>query len=302
MTDPAPLQMPSSPPDGTAEILDRGYRRYDGPRNGRSGAVLALFTASVQRALGLRRSFRHKIVPLISAVIAYIPAIVFVGVAALLPGELASEVTVDYSGYYGFITAAIVLFAAITGPEVLCVDRKTGMLGLYLASPLTRDTYLVAKAGALVATVSIVTLGPPLLLLAGYSFVDLGPEGIGDLLVAFGRIVLAGIVIAALLCALALAVAAVTPRKGFAAAAIILVLLVSSIMTGILIDVADAPEWLNVLNLFFLPFDVVSRIYGESQNNFVGVSNVVSIGAYVAWTAGFAAFTRFRYHRLMITR
>lgn len=302
MTDPTSLSMPASPPDGTAEILDRGYRSYDGPRRGRWGSMGALFMASVQRALGLRRSFRHKVVPLISAVIAYIPAIVFVGVSALLPEEIANEVSVDYSGYYGFITAAIVLFAAITGPEVLCVDRKTGMLGLYLASPLTRDTYLVAKAGALVATVSIVTLGPPLLLLAGYSFVDLGPDGIGELLLTIGQIVLSGIVIAALLCALALTVAAITPRKGFAAAAIILVIIVSGIMSSILRDVADAPDWVQVLNLFLLPFDVVSRIYGEDQNSFEGVSNIMSIGAYLAWTTGFALFTRFRYQRLMITR
>src|SRR3712207_8505042 len=50
-----------------------------------------------------------------------------------------------YHEYYGFITAAIVVFVALVGPEVLCPDRRDGMLGMYLASPLTRDSYLGAK-------------------------------------------------------------------------------------------------------------------------------------------------------------
>ena len=41
---------------------------------------------------------------------------------------------------------AVLVFVAFVAPEVLCPDRRTGMLGLYLASPLTRDTYLVGKA------------------------------------------------------------------------------------------------------------------------------------------------------------
>ena len=67
-----------------------------------------------------------------------------------------------------------------SAPEVLCPDRRTGMLGLYLASPLTRDTYLLAKAAAVAGAARLVTLGPPLLLLVAFILQGLGPDGPGD--------------------------------------------------------------------------------------------------------------------------
>ena len=71
----------------------------------------------------------------------------------------------SYSDYYGYVTAAIVVFTAFVAPELLCSDRRDRMLGLYLASPLTRDTYLLAKAAAVMAVLGLVTLGPPLFML-----------------------------------------------------------------------------------------------------------------------------------------
>ena len=122
-----------------ARILDRGYRRFDGPRRGRWGAVRSLARYSVLRALGLRRTPWAKLLPIASVLIAYLPAAVFVGIAALLPDQIQRQTDIipTYAEYYGFITAAIVLFVALVGPEVLCPDRRNGMLGLYLASPLS---------------------------------------------------------------------------------------------------------------------------------------------------------------------
>ena len=48
---------------------------------------------------------------------------------------------------------------------MLCTDRRTGLLGLYFASPLDRNTYLVSKAAAVAAVLSIVTTGPLLLMI-----------------------------------------------------------------------------------------------------------------------------------------
>ena len=285
-----------------ARILDRGYRRYDGERRGARGAVGSLARQSALRALGLRRTFWAKVFPLLSAVIAYLPATVFVGVAALFPDELLDPDAVipSYGDYYSFITAAIVVFVALVGPEVLCPDRRNGMLGLYLASPLSRDTYLLAKALAVVPVIAIVTVGPPLLLLVGRTFADAGPEGIGDFLLILLRVLGSGLAISAAYTAISLAAASLTDRRAVASAGVILLLLVSSVATNVLVELGG-DERLLLLNLFLLPFELVQRIYGELGGE-PALTTVELVLANVAWTAAAGLLVRERYRRLQVTR
>ena len=298
-----PAGWSGGPDPGDARILDRGYRRYDGPRRGRAGAVRSLAASSALRALGLRRGFWAKVFPLASAGIAYLPAAVFVGVAALLPDTLTDEGNVlpTYPDYYGFITAAIVVFVALVGPEVLCPDRRNGMLGLYLASPLTRNTYLVAKVLAVVPVLAIVTLGPPLLLLVGLTFADAGPTGFGDFLLLLLRMAVGAVAISALYTALSLAAASLTDRRAVASAAVILVLLVSSVATAVLVEDLGANANLYLLNLFFIPFELVQRIYGHVGGE-PQLSTVALVAANAGWTLVAAAVVRWRYARLTVTR
>jgi ABC-2 type transport system permease protein len=284
-----------------ARIVDRGYRAYDGPRRGTRGAVATLARQSALRALGLRRTAWAKLLPLLSAVIAYLPATVFVGVAALFPEEIdADTVLPAYGEYYGFITAAIIVFVALVGPEVLCPDRRDGMLGLYLASPLTRDSYLVAKALAVVPVLAIVTVGPPLLLLVGRTLSDAGPDGIVGFLSVLGRVVASGLAISAAYTAISLAAASLTDRRAVASAGVILLLLTSSVATGILVELG-ADERLLLLNLFLLPFELVQRIYGEPGSE-PTLSTAELVVANLAWTLAAAALLRERYRRLQVTR
>jgi len=284
-----------------ARILDRGYRPYDGPRRGVAGAVRSLAWHSALRALGLRRTFWAKLLPLASVGIAYVPALVFVGIAALLPDQLVDDTGIlpTYAGYYGFITAAIVLFVALVGPEVLCPDRRHRMLGLYLASPLTRDTYLLAKVLAVVPVLALVTLGPPLLLLVGLTFAGAGPDGVGDFLLTLARIALGGLVISAAYTAVSLAAASLTDRRPVASAGVILVLLISGVSTAVLVA-SGADERLFLLNLLAVPFELVQRIYGEVGD--IEVSTLELVAANLAWTIGAGALLRSRYQRLRITR
>ena len=51
------------------------------------------------------------------------------------------------------------LFVTFAAPEALCPDRRWRTLSLYLASPLDRMTYVLAKAIAIVAVVHAAEVG-----------------------------------------------------------------------------------------------------------------------------------------------
>lgn len=280
-----------------ARIHDRGYRGYDGERSGVGGAVTSVGWHAMRAVLGLGRPARHKIFPVLAAVLAYLPAIVFVGIAAIFPGELVQGITPSYSDYVGYVGVALVLFCGLVAPEVLVRDRRDGMLGLYLSTPLRRDTYLLAKVGAVMATLAIVTIGPPLLQLIGYTMEGFGPDGIDGWAAVFGRIVLSGIAMSAVFAGVSLAAASVTDRRAFASVGIILILLVSSAVVEGLIVEGGLTSDLRLLDLLSIPFELVYRIYGE-PGQYPELSTASVIGANAGWLTASAAVVWFRYRRL----
>lgn len=291
-----------------AEILDRGYRRYEGRRGGTAAAMRSLAVMTVRQALGLRRSARHKVLPILAIAVAYVPAIVFVGTVSLLDtDEMRAQgefFLPSYGEYYGFVITAIILFTSFVSPEVLCGDRRSGMLGLYLASPLSRDTYLLAKAGAVAAVLSTVTLGPPLLMLVANTIEGVGPGDVTEFAAVLANIITAGVVVTTMYTTFSLAVASLTTRRAAASAGIILVLAVGTSIVGTLITEADAPGSLFVLDLASLPIELVARIYGDIQTlePALGVPTWWLVAGYAIWTGGCAVFLRVRYQHVTVTR
>jgi ABC-2 type transport system permease protein len=287
-----------------ARILERGYRRYTGPREGQAHAVRSVIAHTLRRILGLRRPTRAKVLPFLSIVFAYLPATVFVGIIALFGRfggrQQAREIIPEYSEYYGFIISAIVLFVAFVAPEALCPDRRSKVLSLYLASPLTRMTYLLAKASAVAIVLTFVTVGPPLLLLLGLMLQSAGPDGPLEVLKVLIRICESGLFLALLYTSLSMAVASLTDRRAVAAAATLFVLIGSAIASEILISVGGGQELLG-LNLTGGPIEMVTRIYGE-QGFFRSVDTWVLALAFGAWTAGATAIAVVRYRKLQVTR
>ncbi len=301
-TQPSAIQTAEPAQNVAAQIYDQGYRAYDGPRTGYMGAMRALIWFSIKTALGMGRSARYKIVPVLMIVAAFVPAIVFVGIAALL-GDVGEEFLPTYPEYYGFIVAAIYLFAGFVAPELLSPDRRTGMLGVYLASPLNRPAYLIGKAIAVVSIILIVTLGPTLLLLIAYSLEDLGPSGFIDWMTTFGKILLSGVTLGVLYAAVALAVSASTDRSMIATATILAMFPASAIVSDILVNEADQTSHLRLLNIPNMPRDLVFRIH-DQRGLWSPIDNPTWTlwAAWVFWVGLSLAFVWFKYRRLLVRR
>lgn len=291
----------TSPTRAGAEIVSRGFQPYDGARSGIAGAVRSVSWQSMRSTLGIGRPARHKIFPVLAVAIAYVPAIVFVGLAVLVGDVLDPSEVADYPGYYGFITAAILLFAGLVAPEVLVGDRRNGMLALYLSTPLHRGTYLAAKAIAVGVTLMLVTLGPPLLVLIGYTFENVGPDGFGSWLAVLGRIVVSAVAVSAALTAISMAAASITDRRAFASIGVVLLALASPAVASALVDGAElSPNW-RLIDVFSMPFELVYRVFGEA-GNFPELSTSSVVAVNLAWTIGGLAVVAWRYSRLVIAR
>jgi ABC-2 type transport system permease protein len=292
--------------DRGARIIDRGYRPYDGPRGVTGAAMRACMVHSIQRTLGLKRQFRHKLLPLVTVLFAFLPAIVFIGLVAFIPADVRREgLLPSYAEYYGYVSAAIFLFTAFVAPEVLCTDRRTGMLGLYFSSPLDRTTYLAAKAAAVGSVLSIVTVGPLLLMLVAYTLLGSGPSDPADFALVLLRIVASGLAISAVWTSLSLAVSSLTPRKGIAMIAILIALVGSNIVSAVLYE-AGTGIWIRAFALLAIPYDLVLRIFGEQPpaEDLAGreVTTGLVVAANVAWTLVFSFVVWFQYRRIRVTR
>ncbi|MCB1031111.1 MAG: hypothetical protein KDA95_07215 [Acidimicrobiales bacterium] len=287
---------------GDAQIIDRGYRKYDGVRTGVFGAQRAVFRHSVQRALGMRRTIWAKLLPIATIGFAYVPAIVFVGIVALFPkADTAGLVLPSYGDYYGFIIAAIMAFVALVAPEVLCTDRRSGMLGIYLAAPLNRDTYLIAKSAAIGFVVSLVCLGPPLFMFLANVLQSQGPEGAGETLSTLGSVLLAGLLTTALYTGITVGITSLTDRKFIAMAAIIMLFLVT-ISTAGMIDGVGGPRGIYCFAPTMLSLEIALRVHGESSIIMYDVPSSTLYVAWAVWTFGGFAIARNRLRRLPVTR
>jgi ABC-2 type transport system permease protein len=276
-----------------ARLYDLGYRGYDGPRERPARAILTLAEFTARRVLGLGRGGRHKVLPAITLAIAFLPALFSVAFAVFV-SDIVAEDLVSYGDYMFFIGSALALFAALVAPEALCPDKRTGMLGLYLAGPLDRTRYLVAKGAGVLAVMLLITLGPLLFMLLAYELAGFGPSAT-ETPKLLARIFATGIVTALLYAALAMAVSSFTSRRAAAAVGVVLLLFVPASIVRPAIESADAPKELDLLSSPFVVFELAYRIFGESSEEAEpvtelstwlvagGVGGAILAGALVCW-------------------
>ena len=312
MSETADVEVPAAEAaEGAAQILDQRYRLYSGPRRGLAGAMRAVVVSSVRFTLGLGRPARHKFLPWLAVVIALVPAVVFVGIAIVLDVDMVSEqILPEYHQYYGFIQVALFFFCGIVVPEILVVDRRNGMLSLYLSTPLRRWSYLASKSMAVAVTLAVITVGPLLFLLVAYTIEGSGPDGLGNWLVVLVRILVAGVAIAATITAASLAISSLTDRRAFAAIGVILLLLGSNLVTSVLVEVAELDARLYAFNLGDIGAALKDRIYGvgppvaldEGEGSpgqrLSELSTMFVVAANAAWVLAGAAVVWWRYRRI----
>lgn len=226
-------------------VYDRGYRPYDGARLSRVGILRALWVASMRRALGLRRSWRQKLLPWLLLGIVTIPATVQVGIAYLTRDNPRFNVEfITYREYVG-VSTALLLFVAITAPDIICPDRRQRVLPLILSRPLTGTGYALAKLASIVTIVFAFGVIPQIVLFIGQMLVSKSGS------MAYARanaevlwqVPVAVAALAVYYAVIGVAVSSLTTRRIAAAAIFIGLMLVSGAVAGILSEVnAPAPE------------------------------------------------------------
>jgi ABC-2 type transport system permease protein len=235
--------MTASGPGGS--IYDLGYQSYVGPRLGRRSAVRALFTQTIRWCFGIGRGGRAKIAPFTLAAIAILPAVLAVGFAAIAAqagpaGEQIENASpIRYDSYHNLISVLIMLFCAAQAPELFGRDQRYGVLPLYFSRALTRVDYSLAKVIGLMVALFAVNFVPYLILFLGRVFVAPDPAtGLADEIAAVPRFVLQSLLVAGLLGGIASLIAAWTPRRAYATAAIIAVFIIPPVIVAIIADQA----------------------------------------------------------------
>jgi ABC-2 type transport system permease protein len=218
-------------------VYDRGYRPYEGERGGRPAARAALFRASVRRALGLRRPWRQKVAPAVLLGIATIPAIVYVGVGYVTRNTPVSDFEfITYREYVG-VSNTLLVFVALTAPDIVCPDRRQRVLPLLFARPLTGVDYVVAKVGAMFAILFAFSFLPQVVLFLGQMLVS--DDGALSYARANAEVLWQVPIAVALLsiyyASIGVAVASLVSRRIIAGASIIGLFLVTSIISSVLV-------------------------------------------------------------------
>lgn len=287
--------------DGHAQILDRGYRTFDGRRSGVAGAVRSTAWHSTRSVLGLGRKARHKIAPVLVIIVAMLPAITYVGFAALLGGDefvddFLEGVVPEFSELARGSLAAIVLFTGLVAPEALVRDRRDGMLSLYLSTPLTRRTYILAKILAVGGLMSLVVLVPTLFYLIGMTFASLGPDGFGDWVTVLLRVLVSGVLASMIYALISMAAASVTDRRAFASLAVILTMMGVLIVIQILVEGAEMSISWRLLDPVNMPMEMIARIFGDA-GEYPQIRTERVYAANAGWAAAGGALLWWRYRK-----
>ncbi len=285
---------PTSASGPGGSIYDLGYQSYEGPRLGRRSAVRALFAQTVRGCFGIGRGGRAKIAPFTLAGLAILPAVLAVGFSALAAqagpagGALEDASPIRYETYHGVVGVLIGLFCAAQAPELFGRDQRYAVLPLYFSRVLTRTDYALARVGGLFLALLAVELAPYIVLFVGRVLVAPDPAtGLADEIGAVPRFLLQGALVAGLLGGIASLIAAWTPRRAYATAAIIAVLIIPPIIVALVGELTN--QDLARVVVVLSPSDILdgtnAAIFGAIPDSAVVASVALPGWAYLAAAA-----------------
>ncbi len=235
-------------------IYDLGYRRYEGRRLGRGEAAFSLYVHGLRAAFGLGRRTRSKIFPIGLAIIAAVPAAMQIMIASLGGDNIDIFRAEDY---YGYIQVILALFVAVVAPELLGRDQRHATLPLYFSRGISRQEYALARYGAMATALLALTLLPQAVMFLGNALVGDSFGGyFRDEWKDIGPIVASGLLISTFLAAIAMYIAALTPRRAFATVGILAPFLLLPIISGSL--VFNLETMVGRLGIFLSPFGVMN--------------------------------------------
>jgi ABC-2 type transport system permease protein len=272
-------------------VYDRGYRPYDGPRGRRGAATLALYKASMRRALGIRRSWRQKVAPFTLLGVVSIPAVVNVGIGYVTRDQLEDRIEIiTYRDYVG-VSSALLLFVALVAPDVMCPDRRQRVLPLMFARPLLGRDYVAAKVGAIATILFAFSFVPQVVLFVGNMLVsDSALEYLTGHLDILWKVPVSVVVLAVYYAVIGVAIASLTDRRIVAGAAVIGLFLITSISSGIIVgedfDV-EGGSLAALINVLALPLHLrdlvfLGQIDRDSPLNGVDNGGLYAVGTYLA--------------------
>jgi ABC-2 type transport system permease protein len=235
-------------------IYDLGYKRYEGARLGRRHAIWALYVYSVRGVFGIGRSLSNKVGPIGLAIIALLPAVVQLGIAAIAPEDIE---VVEPEEYYEFIQMVLAVFCAVVAPELVGRDQRMQTLSLYFSRALRRQDYALAKFAALVTGMLAITLIPQVIMFVGNG---LAADDFGDYLqdkwTDLPSVLGSAILLSGFIAGIGLVIAAQTPRRAYSTVAILAAFVLTSVVGAGLFEAVDQDVGRFVL--LISPFHVVT--------------------------------------------
>ena len=292
-------------------VFDIGYQRYTDRREGRSRSRRAIFKDGFRIALGFGRGARAKILPWffigVLAVIGLVFAIV-AGAANRLggPGTAERANLPSHSDYYGIASIIVFVFAAVVAPELLCRDRRDGVINLYLVRPLTGSDYVTARWASFLVVMATAAWLPQVILFLGLSAGDPAPVAyLQAHWLDVPRFLAAGAAMAIYATTLAMLAASFTTRRAYASVFLVGLFVITTPFTvGLAEQIGGmAGQRVSMFNLTNIPVHVNDVIFGDVSQITEDaparkLGPMILVSWYFAWTILPAFILWWRYRRL----